>query len=141
MISKEDAWKQFVGQYEIDVPESKVEEELNFIMMDMRHRMRYDTLTGGDHHLFPTAELEAQMEDLQKLAVYEVKSDLVMKAVLAEQNFEVTKDELEAEAAAMAERQSTTMAMIKLFFGEDLAMLERDVKERKAKDWVYEQIN
>lgn len=139
MNTRDAAWKRFVENYEIDVPEDAVENELHFIMLDMRHRMRYDTLTGGSYHFNARAELAEQEEELRAVARLEVKSGLVMKALLAEHQFTVTKEELEAEAAAMAQRQNTTVEMIQGFFGADLAMLERDVKERKVIDWVCEQ--
>ncbi len=138
-MTREQAWKQFVENYEIDVPENKVLNEMNLIRMDMRHQMQYDMLTGTETHLFPEMELDQQMDEIRKMAVYEVKSELVMKAVLAKQNFTVTREELEAEAIAMAQRQNTTVEMIKGFFGEDLAMLERDVRERKAMAWAVSQ--
>lgn len=140
MITREAALRKFVEQYEIDVPESLVENELHSIMLEMRHRMQYDTLTGGRQHIFAEIELEAQKEDLLKAAFYEVKSELVLKAVIAGQDFNVTAEELEVEAASMAKRHNVTVEMIKTFFGQDLAMLARDIKERKAIDWICEQV-
>lgn len=141
MSSRDETWKRFVEGYDIDVPEDAVENELNYMMLDMRHRMQYDTLTGGGYHFNARAELAEQEEELRALARFEVKSGLVMKALLAERQFAVTQEELEAEAEAMARRQNTTVELIRTFFGGDLAMLERDVKERKAIDWVCEQAN
>lgn len=139
MTSREEIWRQYVETYELDVPEELVENELQYIIAEMRHRMQYDTFTGGQPHLFVEMELEQRMDDMRAAALYEAKSDLVMKELLNRHGFTATKEELEAEAAAMAERQRATVDMIKDFFGEDLAMLERDVKERKAMDWVWEQ--
>ncbi len=136
MMTSEDAWREFVEDYEIDVPEDSVENEMNFIMLDMRHRMQYDTLTGGAPHVFADMELEQQKDEIYQTAYFETKSDLVMKAVLKEHDFPVTREELEAEAEAMAKRQNTTLEMIRSFFGEELAMLERDIRERKAREWV-----
>ncbi len=135
-MTREQAWKRFVEDYEIQVPESKIQNEMNLIRMDLRHRMQYEMLTGAEMHLFPEMELDQKMEEIRELAVFEVKSQLVMKAILAQQDFPVTQEDLEAEAAAMAQRQNTTVELIKGFFGEDLAMLARDIKERKAVDWV-----
>lgn len=138
-MDRDTALRKYVEEYPIEVPESLVENEYHYIMLEMRHRMQYDTLTGGRHHIFPQAELEAQREELLHAAYFEAKSPLVLRNVIAEQNFTVSKEELEAEAEAMAKRQNATIEMIKTFFGEDLAMLERDVKERKAIDWIYSQ--
>ena len=52
----------------------------------------------------------------------------------------MTPEELEAEAAAIARRQNTTVAELKRFLGEDLAMLQSDLKKRKAAAWACEQM-
>ena len=52
----------------------------------------------------------------------------------------LTPEELEAEAAAIARRQNTTVAELKRFLGEDLAMLQSDLKKRKAAAWACEQM-
>ncbi len=139
-MTREDKWKQYVEAYDIKVPEANVENEISLIWMDLRHRMLYDSMAGLGPHLFPEMEMEEKNEEIRTAAVIEVKSELVMKELLGTLNITVSRDELEAEAEAMAKRQNTTIEMVKSFFGEDLSMLERDVKERKAKDWVLNQL-
>lgn len=139
MNTKEAAVRKYIEQCEIEVPDAMVENELQYITLEMKHRMQYDTLTSGQLHLNPGAELAEQEKELREAARYEAKSELVLKAVIAKQGFTVSPEELEAEAAAMAQRQNATVEQLKLFFGEELAMLERDVKERKAVDWIYQQ--
>ena len=51
----------------------------------------------------------------------------------------VTSEELLAEAEAMAKRQDTTVDELKHFLGDDLALLERDVREDKIRDWACKQ--
>ena len=139
-MDREEAFRRYVEQCDIEVPAEKLENELNYIRLEMRHRMQYDTLTTGALHLFPQAELAEREAELRGAALYEAKSELVMKKLLAELHPVVAPEELAAEAEAMAVRQNTTVAMLKRFFGEDLAMLERDVKENKVKDWVLQQM-
>lgn len=135
-MTRDDKIRTFVEAYDIEVPADRVENELNYIKTQLRHGMQYDTMTGGSPHLFPAAELEAQRTELERLAFFEVKQELVIKDVIAKKDFVVTKEELEAEAEAMARRQNCTVEMIRGFFGADLTMLERDVKIRKAEDWI-----
>ena len=104
----------------------------------MRHRLQYDTLINHGPHFHAQAELADQEDEYRVLAFYEAKSDLVMKKLLTEWNPAVTRKELEEEAEAVAMRQNSTIDMVKSFFGEDLAMLERDIKERKIKDRILE---
>ncbi len=138
-MNREDTWKAYVKHCEMEVPQDRLEEEIHFIRVDLMHRMRYDTLSGGQIHPFPELELEQQKEDIYAAALFEVKSELVMRELMNRLDVTMTQEELEAEAAAMAQRQNTTVAEIKRFFGEDLAMLERDVKQKKVIDWVCSQ--
>lgn len=135
-MNKEEQIRHFVMEYPIEVPEQALENERNYIRMEMRHRMNYDTLTSGRHHFDPEGELEEMKDELEEAAYYEAKYDLVIRDIIARENFSVTREELEEEARAMAQRQNSTLEMIYRFFGKDLAMLEKDVKRRKAEQWI-----
>ena len=138
-MNREEKIRAFIDAYDMEVPAAKVENVLSYILTQLRHGMQYEALSGGDYHPDPRGELEAQRPQLERLADLEVKQELVLKDIIAKQNFVVTKEELEAEAAAMAMRQGCGIEMIRGFFGEDLAMLERDVKLKKAEDWICRQ--
>lgn len=138
-MTREDVWKAYVEGCEIEVPQDRLEAEIHLIRVDLMHRMRYDTLSGGPIHPFPEWELEQQKDEIHAEALFEVKAELVMRDLMNRLHLSVSREELEAEAEAMAQRQNTTTDEIKRFFGEDLAMLERDVKEKKVLDWVCAQ--
>ena len=140
MTSREELWRKYVDAYDVEVPESAVENELAYVKLAMKHNMQYDRLTGGEPHVFMQRELNEQEDELLKVAMFEAKEPLVLKRIIAEQGFTATRDELEREAAEMARREGGSIDMVKRFFGDDLAMLERDVLERKAKDWACEQV-
>ena len=140
MATRDDLWRKFVADYEIDVPESAIENELEYIKLDMKHRMQYDQMSGGGLHLFPQMERAEQEAELREAAVFEAKAPRVLKEIIAQQGITTTQDELEAEALAIAGREGSTIEMVKRFFGEDYALLERDVLERKAMDWACEQM-
>lgn len=139
MKSREDMWRDFVLAYDIEVSEDAVNNELEYIKLDMRHRMQYDRLTGGNAHLFPSQELAEQEEELRMLALFEAKEPKVQRRIIEQEGLVASKEELEAEALAMAKRQNTTIEAVKAFFGEDLAMLERDVLNKKVMDWALAQ--
>lgn len=140
MAARDELWRQFVADYEINVPESAIENELAYITLDMKHRMQYDQMSGGGLHLFPQMELAEQEAELREAAEFEAKAPRVLKEIIAQQGITATRNELEAEAQAIAEREGSTIEMVKRFFGEDYALLERDVLERKAMDWACEQM-
>ena len=91
----------------------------------------------GDYYV-TDGELEQMEDELRQAAYYEAKYGLVIRDIIARENFSVTRRELEEEAAAIAERQHSTIEMVYRFFGEDLAMLEKDLKRQKAEQWIFE---
>ena len=132
-------WRAYVAAYDIEVPEERIEREYEMVRADMKHRMMYAQMSGGETHLFPDMELAEMEGDLREAALFEAKEPLVLRDLTKKLDVVVTPEELLAEAEAMAKRQSTTVDEIKRFFGEDLALLERDVRENKIREWACKQ--
>ena len=140
-MTREGAWSAFVEDYDITVPDERVEEELRVMLMALSHQMQYAVFTTGRDARLPTPEeQEAQREELRDEAYLAVKEELVLAELLARHDFPVSREELEAEAEAVARRQDVTVEMVRGFFGEDLAPLAREIRPRKAMDWVWEQM-
>ena len=139
MSYNENVWRAYVAAYDIEVPQWRIDEELRLIEADMKHRMMYEQMSGGAMHLFPEQELAEQKDELMAAALFEAKEPLVLRDLTKKLDVTVTPEELLAEAEAMAERQNTTIDQIKRFFGEDLSLLERDVRENKIRTWACEQ--
>ena len=136
MSYSEERWRAYVLAYDIKVAQEDVEEELYRVRADMKHRMIYAQMTGAETHLFPEMELEEQKDALVEAAIFEVKEPLVLKDLTKRLGITVTPEELLAEGEAIARRQNSTLDEVKRFFGQDLAFLERDVRERKIRDWA-----
>ena len=139
-VNRDELWHQFVIAYDIDVPQDAVDRELDIIKLDLMHRMQYDRLTGGEAHLFPKLELESQQGDLLEAATFEAKEPLVLRDLVKRLGLTVSRGELEDEAIALARREGTSLEDVKRFFGEDLSMLERDVLNRKAREWALSHV-
>lgn len=143
MISREGAIQKFVKAYEIDVPQELVDEEIQIVTMDIRHKMTYGNM-AGKNNLNPMeqlAKIEEMKDEIQEIAYLNVKEELVMKELMARDEFAVDQAELEAYALQMSEKENTSLELIKKFFGDDLAMLEGSIRRKKAEDWIYEEIS
>lgn len=136
----EEAWRSFVEGYDIEVSSEAIENERRLIELDLRHRMQYDRLTGGDAHAFPSQELAAQEEELEQAALFEAKEPLVLRALQEQLQLTVTEEELEAEVEGLAERNGTSPETVRGFFGDDLSLLRRYVLMRKAIDWAVNHV-
>lgn len=138
-MTDESAWRDYVLAYDIEVSEERVEEELALVRADLKHRMMYAQMSGGETHLFPEMELAQREDELRQIALFEAKEPLVVKDLAARLQVVVTPEELLTEAQALAEREGSTLDMLRRFFGEDFAMLERDVRDRKIREWALSQ--
>ena len=136
-MNKEKLFRDYVIHADVEVSRETVANELQYLILETKQRFQYDTLTGAMAHPDPQGELEELLPELQKEALFAAKADLVIKKVIAENHLTATPQELEAEAEAMAKRQNTTVEMIRRFFGSDLALLEKDVLEKKAMELSY----
>ncbi|MBQ9058620.1 MAG: hypothetical protein IJ125_05515 [Atopobiaceae bacterium] len=138
-MTNDDKWRAYVLAYDIEAPQDEVEEELYRIRADLKHRMVYEQMSGGEAHYFPEAELDAQKDELVEAAIFEVKEQRVLKDLAQKLSIEVTPEELLAEGEAIAKRQGSTLDEVKRFFGEDFTLLERDVRDRKIRVWACAQ--
>ena len=139
-MTQELLFSKYAEQYPLTVPQEAVENELQLLILEEKQRIQYEMLTGSAMHLSPQEELNEQMDALQAEALRRAKEMLVLREIMEAQPFSVSQEELESEAAAIAWRQNTTVAELKRFLGEDLAMLQSDLKKRKAAAWACEQM-
>lgn len=119
----------------IEVPEDMLEEEIYMLNVQAAHNRQYANLSGQlsmQELMASSANADEAIEQLKAQALMNLRVDLLLAKTIEEQDFELTTEELEAEAEAMAKRQNTSVDMIKSFFGEDLSGLRRDLLERKA---------
>lgn len=121
---------------EIDVPQEKVDNEINAIVSQLHSELRYDALMNGTPHFFVPQEIDEQMDDIRASALRTVKLDMILKQIITLEQLTISREELEAEAEAISRRQNIPLERIYSFLGEDLNMLTRDLQERKAVELV-----
>ena len=117
---------------DIEVPQDLVEEEVSMMVLEMNHRMKYDSLASGVCLDFTQEDLDARLKKFKAEAFRLVKTRIVLEGVIEAENLEVTKEELEEEAKAISVRQQMPIEMVKGFLGQDLGLLENDLLARKA---------
>ncbi len=140
-MTKEQAFNKFVKLYDVEVPEERVQEMYEYFLLQAKHNMQYDTMINGNVHLHKAQELAEMEPEMREAAYMEAKSDLVMKELLKKLDPQVTQEELEAKAEEMTRKDGTSMDMVHMFFGKDLAGLKRSVREDKVKEYILEQVS
>jgi FKBP-type peptidyl-prolyl cis-trans isomerase (trigger factor) len=121
---------------DIEVPQDLVDDEVTMMILELNHKMKYESLASSRYIGFTQDDIADRMEKFKKEAYKLVKTRLVLKGIIEAENFEVTKEELEEEAKAISVRQQMPIEMVKDFLGEDLEPLKGDLLVRKAIDFV-----
>lgn len=121
---------------DIDIPLDLVDEEVNVMLIEYNHRMKYESMASGGSYGFDQDDLDEQIEIFREEAFKMVKTRLILEAIIEVENIEVTKQELEDEAKAIADRQHMPFEMVKDFLGENLDALIGDLLIKKAIEYV-----
>lgn len=140
-MTKEQAFNKFVKLYDIEVPEERVQEMFEYFLLQAKHNMQYDTMINGNVHLNKAGELAAMEDEMREAAYMEAKTDLVMKELIKKLDPEVTEEDLQHKAEEIMKKDNTSLDMIHMFFGKDLAGLKRTVQEDKVKEYILEQVS
>lgn len=136
----EEKLQQYIEAQCLTVPQDMIENELSLLVTELQCRRRYENLAGGGPLSYSQRELELKMAELRVEAVHSVKTRLVIQQVIKEQHIQVSSEELELEARAIAARKDMPIEMVRGFLGDNFEMLETDLKERKAIEYICNQI-
>jgi len=107
------------------------------MVLELNYRLKYESLATGAYVSLTQEDRDEYWAEFNREAFKLVKTRLVIQGIIDEEKFTLSKDELEAEAEAIATRQQTSIDEVKKFLGEDLEMLKKDLLVRKAIDFVY----
>lgn len=105
--------KTAVENAKIDVPEIMVEERIKEILRDMAAGLQQRGLKFEDYLKYIGKTLEEVKESYKETALADVKAELVMEAIAAKENLEVTAADLEKELEEMAKQYKKTAEEIK----------------------------
>ena len=122
---------------DFEVPQALVDNEISMMVLEMNHRMNYERLASGTFISMTPEEMEQRLEEISAEAFTMVKTRMLLRGIIEAENLEVTQEELEEEAQAIALRQKTSIEMVKDFLGEDLGSIRNDLLVRKAIDFIY----
>lgn len=135
----EELLEAFVEASGIVVPEDLLEEAIEQMTVEVLHRKRYECMAAG--RALTSEEIKQFAEKIPSMARNQIKTRLVLEDIIEKQAFEISREELEEEADALAERQHMTVEAVRDFLGEDLASLRDDILIRKAIDYITTQDN
>ena len=117
---KEDqAVEQAVANAEIDLPEPMVDLQAKQMADDFARRIMQQGLSVEQYFQFTGLSEEKMMEELKPQAEKRIRTRLVLEAIVAAENIEVSDERLDEELAKMAESYKIEVEKLKEFMGEN----------------------
>ncbi len=136
---KDAALNKVFDSNDFDIPKVLVEDEIDGMMEEMDQQLRYQGMTLTQYFQFSGKSQAEFREDLRADAEKRTKSKMCIKAIAEKENFEVTEEEVEAELQKMADMYKQELDKIKKILGGDnFESIKRDLRLRKAIDYVYD---
>ena len=100
-----------VKNTEIEIPECMVEEELDYRIQELEHSMSQYGLKFEDYLKYTGTTVEEIKKEKRAEAVKNIKSRLVIEAILKEEKIEVSPEELNAEFDKLDEKEKNPQYM------------------------------
>lgn len=124
---------------DIDIPEVLVEDEITSMMQEFDQQLRSQGLDLEKYFEYLQKDPAEFRTELREDAFRKVKTRMIVSAIAQAEGITVAPEELDAEIDMMAAQYKIEPAKIKEMLGaENLAFLEKDIKMRKAMDFVFE---
>lgn len=127
--------EQAVTNAKFDVPEIMVENEISNMIRHMEQQYQQQGITLEMFLQFTGQTIEGMREQMKPQAIRNVEQPLVIDAIIAKEDIEVTDADIETELVAVSEMYNMEVAQIKKII-PDLSMLKDDIKSKKTVDMM-----
>ena len=131
--------EQAVANAEIDLPEPMVDLQARQMADDFARRIMQQGMTLEQYFQFTGLSEEKMMEELKPQAEKRIRTRLVLEAIVAAENIEVSDERLEEELKKMAEAYQMEVDKLKEFMGEnEKKQMKEDIAVQEAVTLITE---
>ena len=128
-----------IADAEMEIPEAMISTQQRQMVDEFAQRLAMQGLSMEQYTQFTGVTPAAMMEQVKPQAEKRIQSRLVLEAVVAAENIEVSDAEYEEELAKMAEAYKMEVEQIKeIMDDERAAEMKKDMAIQKAVDFVVE---
>lgn len=121
---------------DVNIPDAMIEEAITKNMEEFAYRLQMQGLKMEDYIKYTGSSMEEFRKNFRPQSEKQVKIRLALDAVAAEEKFEITDADVEAEIAKIAEQYGVEADKVKAAFPED--QLKKDIASNKAIDLIKE---
>ena len=139
MAKEEAVIEKIIENAKMDIPEPMIDSQVRQMAEDFSRRLSAQGLTIEQYFQYTGLSAEILIEQMKPQAVKRIKSRLVLEAVAAKENFEVTEEDINNEITAMANAYQMEADKLKELLSEDdKKNMSQDVQVKKAVEFVVE---
>jgi trigger factor len=116
-----------------------IEDEIDAMMQEFSQQLSYQGMTLEQYLGYLQKDQIAFRGDLREEAIKKVKTRMLISKIADQEAISVAEEELDRELAIIASHYKTEASKLKESFGpQQLSLLEKDIKMRKAVDLIFE---
>ncbi len=127
---------------EEEPPKALVDQDVQNRMEDFFGRLQAQGLAPEQYLSSIEGGPQAFLEELRAGATRAVKANLALRAIVAEQELDVTDEELDVQFALIAERSGDKVARVRKEFERSgqVSALRSEMRNQRALDWLIERV-
>lgn len=128
-----------IADAQMEIPEAMIETQQRQMVQDYAQRLQAQGLTMEQYMQYTGTTREMLMEQMKPQVMKRIQSRLVMEAVAAAENIEVTDEEIQEELEKMGKVYQMEAGEVEKILGKDgRTQVEEDIRVKKAVDFVVE---
>ncbi len=123
----------------VEIPDVMVQRQIDNMLRDMEWRLRMQGMDLEQYLKYTDSSIEALRDSCKSDALYNVKLQLVLDAIRAQENIVASDEEIDEEVAKMAERARKTAEEYRTGLSdEELEYIEDSLVVKKTVDLLFE---
>lgn len=126
-----------VGNATMELPEAMIDDQVENMVDNYSRRMRGQGLTMEQYFQFTGLTMDKMKEDLRPQAEKQIRTRLVLEAIVAQEGIQVDDEAVEEEVKKMAASYKLELEKMKEYMGEaELKRLKEDMAVQEAIDFL-----
>lgn len=140
--TKEDeAIQKIIDKSEMDIPEAMINTQCETMIDEFAQRLAQSGLSMEQYMQFSGTTVDQLMEQVRPEALSRIQSSLVLEQIAADENIEVTEDDINAEIEKMAKMYGMEADKLKEYMGEgEKKSMKREIAITKAVELIMANI-
>ena len=140
-IMKDSMIQKLIEVNDVDVPAVMIENEIDNMLQEMNQQLAYQGFTLDQYMKLTGMDRNALRDQARNDAKSRVASNILLKAIIKQENIEATEEDVNKELEEFAKQYNQTAEEVKKALGENIRYFEGDVRTHKAIDLLYDKAN